>query len=98
MTDRELLEKLANFLNGMTFIEGDMSSIRDMIARYGNPPLTLHNRVAMRMSVNEYKQFQALMQRVNGYLKPETGEMAGGIKVQWPPKSLEELGSEDTPK
>lgn len=68
--ERELLEKLTKFLNGMVFIEGDMLSIRDMVSRYGNPPLTLHNRIAMRMSVDEYKQFQALMQRINGHLKP----------------------------
>lgn len=68
--ERELLSKLALFLNERTFIEGDMKSIADMLLRYGNPPLTMHNRIAMRMSVTEYKQFQALMQRVNGYLMP----------------------------
>ena len=68
--ERELLEKLAAFLNMRTFIEGDAESIEDMVHRYGNPPLTMHNRVAMRMTVTEYKQFQALMRRVNGYLAP----------------------------
>lgn len=68
--ERELLERLAASLNQRTFIEGDAKSIADMFARYGNPPLTMHNRVAMRMSVPEYQQFQALMRRVNGYLEP----------------------------
>lgn len=68
--EREMLEKLSSFLNMRTFIEGDAESIADMVRRYGNPPLTMHNRVAMQMTVTEYKQFQALMRRVNGYLKP----------------------------
>jgi hypothetical protein len=69
MTDREMLQQLATFLNKRTFIQGDEASIRDMVKRYANPPLTLVNRVSMRLTVNELNQLNSLMQKVNGHLQ-----------------------------
>lgn len=69
MTDRELLIELAVFLASRAYIEGDKASIADMVQRYANPPLTLHYRAAMRLTVTEYRQLQALLERVNNHLK-----------------------------
>lgn len=69
LNDRELLQQLADFLNKRTFIHGDEASIRDMVMRYANPPFTLVNRVAMRMTVPELNQLNTLMQRVNDHLQ-----------------------------
>lgn len=69
MTDRELLEALAAFLNGRTYIVGDKDSVADMVKRYANPPLTLYNRVAMRMTVTEHRRFMALLNSLDEHLK-----------------------------
>lgn len=69
LTDRELLEQLADFLNKRAYIQGDEDSIRDMVTRYANPPLSRLNRVAMRMTVSEYNQLTSLMQKVNRHLQ-----------------------------
>lgn len=70
MTDHKLLQQLADFLNKRTFIRGDEKSINDMVSRYGNPPLTWHFRIAMRLTVTEFRQLTALMQKVNTHLQP----------------------------
>lgn len=68
--DRELLEALSAFLNARDFIYGDKNSIMDMVQRYGNPPLTRHYQVAMRLTVAEVNQLNALMREVNEHLNP----------------------------
>lgn len=68
-TDRELLVQLAAFLNKRQFIAGDEASIRDMVMRYANPPLSLVNRAAMRMTVGELNQLNALMGKINQHLQ-----------------------------
>lgn len=68
--DHELLQQLADFLNSRTFIHGDEASIRDMVLRYGNPPLTRLYQVAMRLTVAELNQLNSLMQKVNNHLQP----------------------------
>ncbi|MBA3867780.1 MAG: hypothetical protein H0X30_01350 [Anaerolineae bacterium] len=69
MSDRKMLQQLANFLNKRIFIQGDEKSIRDMVTRYANPPLTLVNRVSMRLTVSELNQLNTLMQKVNRHLQ-----------------------------
>lgn len=68
-TDRELLTKLARFIASRPVIEGDEDSIRDMVSRYSNPPLTLHYRRALRLTVNEHKNLQVLLTQINEHLK-----------------------------
>ena len=68
-TDRELLTKLAIFIASRVVIDGDEASIRDMVSRYSNPPLTLHYRRAMRLTVNEHKNMQLLLAQINEHLK-----------------------------
>lgn len=69
MTDREMLQQLADFLNQRTFIQGDEASVRDMVLRYSNSPLTLLNRAAMRLTITELNQLNAIMQKVNDHLQ-----------------------------
>lgn len=69
MTDREMLQQLADFLNKRTFAQGDEASVRDMVKRYANPPLTLVNRVSMRLTVTEFNQLNTLMQKINRHLQ-----------------------------
>ena len=81
MTDRELLQQLAAFLNKRSFIHGDDDSIRDMVKRYANPPFTLVNRAAMRMTVAELNQLNSLMQKVNTHLqKPLHNEETADVR------------------
>jgi len=70
MTDRELLTQLAQFIVTRDFIEADEKTIRDMVTRYTAPPLTLHRRVAMRMTVNDYNILNTLLLKINEHLKP----------------------------
>lgn len=69
MTDRELLEQLAGFINQRIFIRGDEKSLHDMVNRYGNAPLTWHYRIAMRLTVMEFRRLNTLMQIVNDHLQ-----------------------------
>lgn len=68
-TDSELLQELATFLSQRTFIMGDEASIRDMVFKYKNPPFTLLNRAAMRMTVAEFNYLNDLMLKVNAHLQ-----------------------------
>lgn len=72
MTDREFLEKLAAILNRSSLIMADEASIRDMVQRYKNPPLSLRSRAALRLTVNDLNALQKLMPQVNEHLKPES--------------------------
>ena len=76
MSERELLEQLAAFLRGRNFIQGDPASIKDMVQRYQQPPLTMHNRVAMQMTVAEYRQLGTLLETISQHLKEDTVEPA----------------------
>lgn len=70
MTDHELLLALYTFMKNRTFIGGDEASVKDMVQRYKQPPLTMLNRVAMQMTVNDYNLLVAIMQRIQGHLEP----------------------------
>lgn len=68
--DRELLQQLADFLNARDFVYGDKNSIMDMVQRYGNPPLTRHYQVAMRMTIAETRKLNILLRQINEHLQP----------------------------
>lgn len=70
MTDRELLEQLFNLLVRRNFIVGDETSVRDMVKRYQQPPLTMHHRVAMQMTIAEYKVLGDLLEEIVEHFKP----------------------------
>lgn len=70
-TDRELLEALYSFLKERTFVAGDEASVRDMVQRYARPPLTMHYRTVMQMSVSEYRRLGNLLEKVKAHLEPE---------------------------
>lgn len=69
MTDRELLELLVGFIKRGDFIAGDEAGVLDMVKRYQHPPLTMHYRVAMRMTVNEYNELARTMKQIEVHLK-----------------------------
>lgn len=69
LTDRELLEQLATFLRGRNFITGDAASIKDMVQRYQQPPLTMLNRVGMQMTLTDYRQLGVLLETISNHLK-----------------------------
>lgn len=72
MSDRELLQRLFDMLRQRNFILGDEASVRDMVQRYRQPPVTLHQRVAMQLTVAEYQALAALLSEINQHLKEET--------------------------
>lgn len=69
-SDRELLERLFNLLVRRNFIIGDEASTRDMVKRYQRPPVTMHNRVAMQMTIPEYKALGDLLAEIDKHLNP----------------------------
>ncbi len=71
MTDRELLERLYAFLTTKAYITADKESVVDMCQRYKNPPMTLLNRSAMRMTLKEYAALNDLLKQVKEQLEPE---------------------------
>lgn len=70
MNDRELLEKLFNLLVRRNFIVGDETSVRDMVTRYQQPPLTMFHRVAMQMTIAEYKVLGDLLEEIVEHFNP----------------------------
>lgn len=70
-TDRELLEDLYSFLKERTFVAGDEVSVRDMVQRYARPPLTMHYRAAMQLTVADYKRLDSLLEKLKAHLEPE---------------------------
>lgn len=70
MTDRELLEQMYAFFVGRNFVKGDTTSVMDMVKRYQQPPLTMHQRVCAQMTESEYDRFSKLLIRVRHHLKP----------------------------
>jgi hypothetical protein len=65
-----MLKKLFDFMVGRNFIAGDVASVKDMVKRYKQPPLTMHNRIAMQMTVNEYDALFPLLTEIQQYLYP----------------------------
>lgn len=72
--DRELLEKLFAFLAQRNFILGEEQTVRDMVLRYKQPPMTMLNRVAMQMTINDYKELGKLLEQIDGHLHPQPQE------------------------
>lgn len=70
MTDREALEALFKFMANRTFVSGTPEVVRDMVKRYEQPPMTMHNRVAMQMTKAEYDSVSLLLTRIMYHLKP----------------------------
>lgn len=66
--ERLLLEKLYPFLIGRNFVQGMPDMLRDMTKRYQQPPLTMHYRVGMQMTVNEYEYFFSLITALHEYM------------------------------
>ena len=69
-TDRELLEELFNFMVKRSYIMGDKASVRDMVSRYRDPPLTMLFRVSMKMTVNDYNTLAELLKKIAAHLNP----------------------------
>lgn len=66
--ERVLLDKLYAFLLGRNFVQGMPDMLRDMVKRYQQPPLTMHYRVGMQMTVNEYDYFFDLITELHEYM------------------------------
>jgi hypothetical protein len=83
--DRELLEKLYGFMLGKNFVSiPDTKALRDMVTRYKQPPLTMHYRVAMQMTVNDYDQIFAILTEIHEYLTPIQKAEEQAAKVDEP--------------
>lgn len=70
MTDAQLLEELFRFMVQRNFIMGDEASVRDMVLRYKQPPLTLHHMVVMQMTKNDYDKLTDLLARIVEHFNP----------------------------
>jgi ribosomal protein L30/L7E len=69
MTDRQLLEKIFLLLVNNPVVIADEASIRDMLARYANPPLSMHYRAALKLTVNDANALNGLLKSINDHLK-----------------------------
>lgn len=70
MSDRELLEALFDFMVKRNFVIGDEVSVKDMVLRYKQPPLTMHQRVCMQMTVRDYANLEKLLERIVEHFDP----------------------------
>ena len=70
MTDRELLEQVFNFLVRRNFIQGDEASVRDMVTRYKQPPLTMYHLVCMQMTMEDYRKLEKLLEQMLARFDP----------------------------
>ena len=71
MTDHELLVSLFEFLKARDFVLGNEGSVRDMVMRYARPPLTMHYRCAMQLTMQDYKDLALLLSQIDTHLKQE---------------------------
>ena len=69
MTDHELLVSLFEFLKARDFVLGNEGSVRDMVNRYARPPLTMHYRCAMQLTMQDYKDLALLLSQIDTHLK-----------------------------
>jgi hypothetical protein len=69
-TDRELLKEMFDFLAKRNYIEGTPQSIKDMVVRYQQPPLTMYHRVCMQMTKKDYDNLGKLLERVLEHFAP----------------------------
>lgn len=78
-TDRELLKALFDVLSKQEFIiMGDKPSIRDMVSRYKNPPITLYRPAAINFPVSDFHRLRELLKTTREHLYPkEQNEPAG---------------------
>lgn len=70
--ERILLDKLYAFLLGRNFVQGMPDMLRDMVKRYKQPPLTMHYRVGMQMTVPEYDHLFDLITELHEYMMAQT--------------------------
>lgn len=70
MTDRDTLQLLYAFFIGRNFIQGDTESVKDMVKRYKQPPLTMYHRVCLQMTKPEYDALKDLLIKIGQHLKP----------------------------
>lgn len=68
MTERDMLAILCHFLTTKQFVQGEMESIKDMVARYKSSPLSLAYPIVMRLSVPEYNQLNKLLEEAHTLL------------------------------
>lgn len=73
-TAESLLRELFQQMTGKTFIQSDEASIRFMMKHLQNPPLTMHSRIAMRLTQNEYNNLYATLEKIGEYLYPPQDE------------------------
>jgi len=71
MTDRELLEKLYHFICARNFVFGDEHGVKDMVFRYKQPPLTMHHRIAMQMTVQDYNDLSEMLKQILEHFSPD---------------------------
>ena len=71
MAKGDLLYELHEFMRERSYIVGDAESIKDMVNRYANPPLTMYRRVAMQMTIDEYKRLNELLERIDKVVEKE---------------------------
>lgn len=53
MNERDLLQKLYNFIVTKQIVQGEVDSLKDMAKRYMNPPISMAFPVVLRMTVQD---------------------------------------------
>ena len=88
-TDRELLKALFDLLNKQEFvIMGDKPSVRDMVMRYKNPPITLYRPAAINFPVSDFHRLRDLLKETRDHLYPKEQHEPLGIDAAGNPGDL----------
>lgn len=66
--DEPLLRELYTFLKGRSFVTAHPETIKQLTRAMKHPPLTLHHRVVMQMTAEEFQQLSAMLTRIEQVL------------------------------
>ncbi len=66
-----LLLKLFEFLKARDYVYGDKESVSWMVKNMQYPPLTMHRRIAMPMTLAEYQELGKLLTAIDSLVHPK---------------------------
>jgi len=68
MNEREMLATLCQFLVSQQIVIGDEASIKDMVVRYKQSPMSLFYPVCLRMTIKDMDKLNELLKQAHTLL------------------------------
>jgi len=81
MTERDLLATLCHFITTKQIVIGDEASIKDMVVRYKQSPMSLIYPVCLRMTIKDTDRLNELLKQAHTLLEatePVKAEIENG--------------------